>query len=1065
MGEAGNASAMVVHPSLEMMMRGENAREEGNGPESSSAASTSVDAGTSKSGDGMHKSSTHNGSNAYAPGANGDVTTSDNGGGEYSIAVKVNDAVSSDAHEKPKNAKGCGISRVGDILMQFLERRFYQLGHFIARRPILTICISLLVVAICASGILQLKEENRNDKLWVPTDSRAQSDKKHVEAFYSRPIRVENVIFHTPDFSDVIDPTLLTSAASLHVGIDTSMAIVSDGPGSFTYPVTYQGKCYRRGQACWQENPMKVFAAANITDFTLANRSMLLYAINYVEAEKRLGRLPNVPEIDSVFGGIVRDPMTNSITGARTLSFFYFLRNEEVLNSNNELIDSTANAWEAVYLQLIDAYNIQSLTSTVPGQRRLVAEKFATRSFEDEFGKTIDGDLLLLNFAITIILVYAILMMSRWDLGVIRGARISLSIGAVVSVGLAIAAAYGFCSYAGFFFSKLMNLLPFLLLGIGVDDAFILIGALDNVSRTITVTSSSGVRTTRTRTTVERVAAAVASAGPSITVTSLTDFFAFVIGSNTSLPALSTFSIYAAFGILFDYFLQITLFVAFMTLDARRMRRRSADIACCMRCLCCHHDDASDAAADEDTVANESCVNGLAVIVPEKNMAAADAALDGANAKDTRSNGNKKEVVEKRNARSANTFFGRTLGNILSMQPAKAIVVFLFVSTLAMGISGTVQIPVQADIDNFIPPNSYLKDWYDVQDTYYNRVGASVAVYTVNYDIFGDGPLRPGSGVIGASDGGAVSTHTRLALHNAFKGNPSVAQGSVNDWFTEFTTSSVGQNALATNNKTFCYESLSTWLQTPTLLGGGAIYANDVKFVDPFRPYLGLMSSRALGNHVKTSKSQRKVDMMDSLRTSAASVVPIGAHSFVYSDDYIQWEQYKAVGVEAIRNVSLILGVVFLVTFVLLARPSCSTVVFLCIAATAVEIIGFMHYWSLTIDSVTVIMLVLSLGLSVDYSVHIGHAYLTSIDENNDANTRMKMALEKQGVAVFNGAFSTWLAVVCLATSQSYVFLSFFRILLLCTTFGLFNGLFVLPVLLSLVNPQPFEPSENSKTM
>ena len=1060
MGEAGNADGMVVHPSLEMMMRGEigNAREEGNG---NGSASMSEDAATSISGNGTQKSSAHDGSNAYAPKGNGDViTTSGGDNGEYSIAIKVSDAVSSDAHEKPKNTKGCGISRAGDILMHFLERRFYKLGHFIARRPILTICISLLVVAVCASGILQLKEENRNDKLWVPTDSRAQSDKKHVEAFYSRPIRVENVIFHTPDFSDVIDPTLLASAASLHAGIDTSVAIVSDGPGSLTYPVTYQAKCYRRGQACWQENPMKVFAAANITDFTLTNRSMLLHAINYVETEKRLGRLPNVPEIDSVFGGIVRDPMTNFITGARTLSFFYFLRNEEILNSNNELIDSTANAWEAVYLRLIDTYNIQSLTSTVPGQQRLVAEKFATRSFEDEFGKTIDGDLLLLNFAIAIILVYAVLMMSRWDLGVIRGARVSLSIGAVVSVGLAIAAAYGFCSYAGFFFSKLMNLLPFLLLGIGVDDAFILIGALDNVSRTITVTSSTGVRTTRTRTTVERVAAAVASAGPSITVTSLTDFCAFVIGSNTSLPALSTFSIYAAFGILFDYFLQITLFVAFMTLDARRMRRRSADIACCMRCLCCRHDDASDAAADAESLANESCVTGLAVVVPEK-KATADTTLDGVNTKDTMSNGNE-EVVEKRNPRSANTFFGRTLGNILSMQPAKAIVVFLFVSTLAMGISGTVQIPVQADIDNFIPPNSYLKEWYDVQDTYYNRVGASVAVYTVNYDIFGDAPLRPGSGVIGTSDGGgAVSTHTRLALHNAFQGNPSVAQGSVNDWFTEFTASGVGQAALTTNNKTFCYESLSTWLQTPTLLGGGAIYANDVKFVDPFRPSLGLLSSRALGNHVKTSKSQRKVKMMDSLRTSAASVVPIGAHSFVYSDDYIQWEQYKAVGVEAIRNVSLILGVVFLVTFALLARPSCSTVVFLCIAATAVEIIGFMHYWSLTIDSVTVIMLVLSLGLSVDYSVHIGHAYLTSIDEKNDPNTRMKMALEKQGVAVFNGAFSTWLAVVCLATSQSYVFLSFFRILLLCTTFGLFNGLFVLPVLLSLVNPEPFEPSNS----
>ena len=120
------------------------------------------------------------------------------------------------------------------------------------------------------------------------------------------------------------------------------------------------------------------------------------------------------------------------------------------------------------------------------------------------------------------------------------------------------------------------------------------------------------------------------------------------------------------------------------------------------------------------------------------------------------------------------------------------------------------------------------------------------------------------------------------------------------------------------------------------------VYQNDVKFRDPARPHLGVYSSRVHANHVKTDKSQRKVKMMDTLRTSIAATPSIGARCFVYGDEYINWEQYKAVAGEAIRNVSLILGVVFVITFLLLARPSCSTLVFLCIAATVVEIIGFM---------------------------------------------------------------------------------------------------------------------------
>ena len=171
-------------------------------------------------------------------------------------------------------------------------------------------------------------------------------------------------------------------------------------------------------------------------------------------------------------------------------------------------------------------------------------------------------------------------------------------------------------------------------------------------------------------------------------------------------------------------------------------------------------------------------------------------------------------------------------------------------------------------------------DWYDVRQAFYKRIGASVAVYTVDYELFG---APPGGGAPGAA---------RMALHAAFAGNRYTAAGSVNDWFVEFTRSAGGQAALATGNATLCYEALHAWISTPAALGGGMVYRNDVRFRDDARPQLGVLSSRMLGNHVKTDKSQRKVDMMDSLRTSVAATPGIGAWSFVYGDEYINWEQY-----------------------------------------------------------------------------------------------------------------------------------------------------------------------------
>ena len=89
----------------------------------------------------------------------------------------------------------------------------------------------------------------------------------------------------------------------------------------------------------------------------------------------------------------------------------------------------------------------------------------------------------------------------------------------------------------------------------------------------------------------------------------------------------------------------------------------------------------------------------------------------------------------------------------------------------------------------------------------------------------------------------------------------------------------------------------------------------------------------------------------------------------------------------------------------------------------------------------------------MDYSAHIGRAYM---EIQGTPDERLQGCLSNMGVAVFNGAFSTFLAVLLLGGSQSYVFVTFFRQLFLCIVFGLAHGLILLPVLMSLVKPEPY---------
>ena len=62
---------------------------------------------------------------------------------------------------------------------------------------------------------------------------------------------------------------------------------------------------------------------------------------------------------------------------------------------------------------------------------------------------------------------------------------------------------------------------------------------------------------------------------------------------------------------------------------------------------------------------------------------------------------------------------------------------------------------------------------------------------------------------------------------------------------------------------------------------------------------------------------------------------------------------------------------------------------------------------------------------------------------------------------MLNGAMSTFLAVLLLAFSKSYVFVVLFRQFLLTCLFGVFNGIITLPALLVLCAPTPHKELDN----
>jgi len=167
---------------------------------------------------------------------------------------------------------------------------------------------------------------------------------------------------------------------------------------------------------------------------------------------------------------------------------------------------------------------------------------------------------------------------------------------------------------------------------------------------------------------------------------------------------------------------------------------------------------------------------------------------------------------------------------------------------------------------------------------------------------------------------------------------------------------------------------------------------------------------------------------------------------------------------ETILNITLALLAVFMVLMVITANLTITLFILFCVVLVDLFLFSLLAFWDVTLNSVTVVNIVIAIGLAVDYSAHIGHTYLTidppSVDENGTPLTnyekrrfKARGALSSMGSSVFHGAFSTFLAIVVLAPTNSYVFKVFFKMWFGIIIFGVANGFILLPVMLTLCGP------------
>ena len=93
------------------------------------------------------------------------------------------------------------------------------------------------------------------------------------------------------------------------------------------------------------------------------------------------------------------------------------------------------------------------------------------------------------------------------------------------------------------------------------------------------------------------------------------------------------------------------------------------------------------------------------------------------------------------------------------------------------------------------------------------------------------------------------------------------------------------------------------------------------------------------------------------------------------------------------------------ISLIFIPSFACAFWVAFSIISIEVGVIGYMTLWSVNLDTISMINLIMCIGFSVDFSAHISYAYISSDLET--ASERVQAALYSLGVPIFQGAVST----------------------------------------------------------
>ncbi|VDK66869.1 unnamed protein product [Onchocerca ochengi] len=879
------------------------------------------------------------------------------------------------------------------FLWRFLTLRglFRLLGENIGSYPIVYILLSLLI-STTSFGMFKIVLRDRIRDGYTPTNAPSRYEMSVLREFWNAtgdPM-VTVVLLTAKDNGSMLRDDYLNEIESLNNYLTNNHSVMYDNQ-----PVFYEDFC---SPYCRMNIALQLFKQSVDVERMhlqhgepLSGDISLIYPVAKIDGfDVHLERnffgitIKETPKKDAFIGqNITADKLPANTSYAQLVSNLQFVKvvlalyraDRSVLEMEGKLL-----LWELSVFEFAqkhyksDLIDMQVIGAEILNQEMIKDGQKLAPFFAAGFS--------FMMFFVTVTVLAGAIFHNAMDCG-----KVLVAFGSILCPILSITSSYGIISLLGIRTNSLMLVMPFLIMGIGVDDAFLMIHPWQRLAPH---TSSVSIR----------LGLVFEEVGPSITITSLTNFISFSIGALTPTPEIRLFCVSTAIAMGLDYLYELILFGPVLALASYyEKRNKKYTVSSC---------------------SEKTLLHGWRLQI--------------------------------------DTFMKWVLKMYCRILEHRCFMVLLFVAVLIywyFAIIGALKIKTRLDTVKILPRDSPIqKPNQLLNDIIWNEYHPVTILINNPLDIR------------------KQQTMQRFwQLVNDFENLP-LCIGNISTllWLRDYEHYYTHGDAISSLWSFFSFEDMESTSKTPYSETGLDFDKLESFLESPFYKHWntcmivtktknGLRVNRFwfIVAYRNTSTWEVRIELMEKWREIAENYKDLNVTVWEANGMFV--DQMLSLKTVAIQTGTLTLICMTIVCALFIPNPCSIITASIAIASISLGVFGFLSWWNFDLDPVTTVAMLMSIGLSVDFTAHVSYHYqLTNRREIQNKkivkipikgpHEKLEHTLQTVGWPMIQAGASTVMCVLPLVFLQSYSPMVFFKTIILVVSWSLLHGLILLPALL-----------------